>query len=509
MRALLSVSDKQGLVPFARGLSELGWTLYSTGGTFTELERGKIRVQPVSNLTGFPEMLDGRVKTLHPAIHAGLLARRDRPQHVAQLKEHEIQPVDLVVVNLYPFLEVATRAGSTFEDAIENIDVGGPALIRSAAKNARWVTVLVDPDDYEPVLQSLRSGELDQAMRRKLAAKAFQHVAVYDTLIAEYLRGTEDAFPDERTIALKKVQDLRYGENPHQSAAFYLEQTTRSAKPTGLAGAYQLHGKELSYNNILDGDAAWRAASSFVHPTVAIIKHMNPCGLATRESLAQAFRNAVAGDPVSAYGGIVAANREIDVPTAEAIAESFYEVVVAPGYQQGALGILQRKKNLRILVITGKTSNRELDIRRASGGLLMQTPDLMPDQPVAMKVVTDRAPTDQERNDLDWAFRAVQHVKSNAIVLARDEMILAIGAGQPNRVTSVRIAVEKAGSKSAGSVLASDAFFPFADGVEAAIAAGVTAIIQPGGSIRDDDVIEAANAAGIAMVFTGERHFRH
>ncbi len=514
MRAIISVFDKTGLADFAKGLSRLGFEIFSTGGTQKALEEAKVPVKSVSGLTGFPEILDGRVKTLHPIIYGGILAKRHQPEHMAQLAKNKIESIDLVAVNLYPFVQTVAKEGVTLDEALENIDIGGPSMIRASAKNFPSVIVVVDPADYQPVLERLRAGSIELDERKRLAQKAFQHVATYDTAISQYLRQDIDSFPDEMTIALKKRYSLRYGENPHQQAAFYAEQSVGEKKATGITWAKQLGGKELSFNNILDADAAWGAVTDFAAPTVAIIKHTNPCGLASHEDIAEAYRRAFSGDPVAAFGGIVASNRSITLAMAEEMKPVFYEIVIAPEYETEALKLLQRKKDLRILVTglpTGysKTEVSYLDFRRVKGGFLVQTSDSLPEASVNLKTVTKRKPSKAEIEDLLFTWRAVKHVKSNAIMLAKDKTVLGMGAGQPSRIISAQIAIEKAGDKAAGSVLASDAMFPFPDVVEAAASAGVTAIIQPGGSIRDEDSIKAADEHNIAMVFTGTRHFRH
>ncbi len=514
MRAIISVSDKAGVTDFAKDLSQLGFEVFSTGGTKKALEEAKMPVKSVSELTGFPEILDGRVKTLHPIIYGGILARRDLPEHMAQLAENKIETIDLVAVNLYPFVQTVAREGVTLDEAVENIDIGGPSMIRAAAKNFPSVIVVVDPTDYQPVLDKLRTGGMELADRKRLAQKAFQHVAVYDTAISQYLRQDMEGFPEEMTIALKKRYGLRYGENPHQPAIFYAEQEVGGKKATGITWAKQLWGKELSFNNILDADAAWGAVTDFTAPTVAIIKHTNPCGLAGHDDIAEAYRRAFSGDPIAAFGGIVASNRTVTLAMAEGIRPVFYEIVIAPEYEAQALELLKRKKDLRILLAElppgyGKAEPGYLDFRRVKGGFLVQSSDSLPEDSVSLKTVTKREPTKAEIEDLLFAWRAVKHVKSNAIVLTKDKTLLGMGAGQPSRIVSAQIAKEKAGDKTQGSVLASDAMFPFPDVVEAAAAGGVTAIIQPGGSIRDEESIKAANEHNIAMVFTGERHFRH
>jgi phosphoribosylaminoimidazolecarboxamide formyltransferase/IMP cyclohydrolase len=504
-RAILSVSNKTSLEQFAKGLEALGWELYSTGGTQKALQQGGCGVKGISTLTGFPEMMEGRVKTLHPAVHGGILARRDNPADLKELAQHGIGLIDLVAVNLYPFVETVSRPKVSLEEALENIDVGGPTMVRAAAKNFPHVIIVVDPGDYSKVLAWLKEGGPSIEQRRELAWKAFQHTALYDTYIASYLRGQQDVFPEELTIGLRRVQALRYGENPHQKGALYQE-----GFGGGLVSAQQLHGKEMSYVNFLDADAAWRAATEFPEPTVVVIKHTTPCGLASHPDLTEAYRRALAGDPVSAYGGIVALNRIATLETTREISKTHYDILLAPDFEPDALKLLQRKRDLRILKVPpAGTGGAHWDYRRISGGVLVQTPDVLAEDPRSWKVVTERAPTERELEDLAFAWRACKHVKSNAITLAKDKMLVGMGAGQPNRVTSVHLALRAAGERSSGSVLASDAFFPFPDNVELATSGGVTAIAQPGGSIRDKECIEAANKAGIAMLFTGVRHFRH
>jgi phosphoribosylaminoimidazolecarboxamide formyltransferase/IMP cyclohydrolase len=509
MRAIISVSDKSGVVDFARGLEELGIEIFSTGGTKKSLEAAGVKIHSISELTGFPEILDGRVKTLHPAVHGGILARRDLPQHLSQLSQHHIELIDMVVVNLYPFVETVTRAGVSLDEALENIDIGGPSMIRSAAKNFPSVLVVVDPGDYDATLEKLRRGNIDSGYRKRLAQKAFQHVALYDTAIAQYLN--EEVFPEEMTIALEKARSLRYGENPHQQAAFYMEQNVRQ-KPDGLASLEQLGGPEISFNNLLDLDAALNVLADFRDPTIAIIKHNNSCGLASHNDLAEAYRRALTGDPVAAFGGIVASNRIIDLATAQEIDKSHYDAIVAPEYEKRALELLGRKESLRLAKIVPyrpSSSKSYLDFRRVRGGFLAQTPDTLTESELDPKVVTKRQPSEVELSDLLFAWKAVKGIKSNAIVVAKDKTLLGMGAGQPSRVVAVELALERAGDRAKDSVLASDAFFPFPDGPELAIKHGVTAIIQPGGSVRDEEVIELANKYNVAMVFTGVRHFRH
>ena len=508
MKALLSVYDKTGLVEFAQAIHGLGYSLVSTGGTHHALAQAGLPVQQVAGLTGFPEILGGRVKTLHPKIHGGILARRQRPEDLAQLADHGIETIDLVVGNLYPFRETVSKANVTLEEALENIDIGGPTIIRAAAKNFPHVVVLVDPQDYQWVAERLRSGGLSPEERQGLARKAFQHVALYDTAIAHYLaRGEPSPFPQELTLGLEKLYELRYGENPHQQGALYALATERG----GLAGAQQLHGRELSFNNLVDASAAWAAVSDFAEPAVAVIKHTNPCGLAVHADMAEAYRRAYQGDTVSAYGGIVAFNRPVTEEAAKAIAPVFYEVVVAPEFHPQALETFKKKRNLRVLAVPAQEglAGKSLEVRQIGGGVLVQTTDDLKEDPSEWKTVTQRQPTPGQMEDMAFAWRVAKHVKSNAIVLAKDRMLLGMGAGQPNRVTSVRLAAQAAGEGAADSVLASDAMFPFADNVEEAARAGVSAIVQPGGSIRDQEVIEAADRLGLAMVFTGVRHFRH
>lgn len=509
MRALLSVWDKTGIVDLARQLHEIGFELISTGGTLAAIEGAGVPVRAVSDVTKTPEMLEGRVKTLHPAIHGGLLARRDRPEQMAELVEHGIGAIDLVVGNLYPFGEVVRQPGVTLEDALEHIDIGGPAMIRAAAKNFPGVLVLVDPADYPDILDRLAAGGLagvSQERRRELAAKAFAHVSAYDSVIAAFLRPAGE-FPEHLPIAGIKAAELRYGENPHQTASLYHLMTPQGH--TGVASWRLLGGKEMSYNNYLDASAAWTAAADFPEPTVVIVKHTVPCGIASDDELAVAYEAALASDPVSAFGGVVAVNRPLDARTAEAIGDRYYEVILAPAYEPEALATLQRKRNLRLIEVPDPGGASPLAVRVLDGAMLVQTPDRVAPDPTSWRVVTERQPTTEEMEALVFAWRAVRQITSNAILLARGRATVGIGGGQPNRVDSVRIAVERAGERAAGSVLASDAFFPFADGVEAAAAAGIRAIAQPGGSVRDDEVIAAANAAGIAMVFTGVRHFKH
>jgi phosphoribosylaminoimidazolecarboxamide formyltransferase/IMP cyclohydrolase len=509
---LISVFDKTGIVAFASTLSELGYELVSTGGSADTLAKAGLPVTTVESVTGFPEILDGRVKTLHPTIHGGLLARIDVPAHLAALDKHGIVPIELLVSNLYPFERAVADPGLDDQAKIEQIDIGGPAMVRAAAKNHGSVIVVTDPADYDGVTAMLNDGAVTATERRRLAAKAFGHVSTYDALVAGFLRAEDPPFPEELAIPLRHAAAPRYGENPQQPAAAYARLSADGTAP-GLLDANQIAGEPLSFNNYLDGDAAWQACQMFQEPAVAIVKHMVPCGLAVRESLAAAYESAFAGDPVSAFGGIVALNRIVDRDTAALMRKIKLDIIIAPGYDDEAREILLRKKGTRILVLPNRDRSiartADLDVRPIAGGLLVQTPDLQPDDPGTWKVVTDKAPTPAQMADLTFAWNAARLVKSNAIVFARENAIVGLGAGQPNRLESVAIAARKAQESAHGAAMASDAFFPFADGIEQAIAAGITSVIQPGGSLRDQEVIDAANAAGIAMVFTGTRHFRH
>ena len=510
-RALISVSDKTGIVEFARELESLGVEIISTGGTKNLLKEAGIKVIGISEVTGFPEILDGRVKTLHPRIHSGLLAVRDSEAHQAQLQEHNIQPIDLVVVNLYPFAQTIAKPDVTYIDAIENIDIGGPSMLRAAAKNHAYLTVLVDQSDYAEVLEQMKlnKGEVSEETRRRLAAKVFRHTAAYDSLIAQYLsEQLEEATPEKLSITFEKVQDLRYGENPHQKAAFY---RLPLHIPGTIAHAEQLHGKELSYNNINDADAALAIVKEFTEPAVVAVKHTNPCGVGIGSSIEEAYDKAYSADPVSIFGGIIAANRVIDRPTSLKMSELFLEIIMAPDFTADALEVLTQKKNLRLLKLgeLKLETTTHLRYQSVAGGLLVQDQDIKALNKEEVQVVTDREPTSEEWEQLLFAWKVVKHVKSNAIVLAKDSQTVGVGAGQMNRVGSAKIAIEQAGEKSQGSVLASDAFFPMPDTLEEAAKAGVTAIIQPGGSIKDQDSIDAANKHGITMVFTGVRHFKH
>jgi len=504
MKAILSVYDKTGLVDFARGLAELGVELYSTGGTRRALEEAGVPVQSVSELTRFPEIMDGRVKTLHPGVHGGILADRRKPAHMAALEEQGLAPIDLVAVNLYPFEMTVAKPGVDFDEAIENIDIGGPTMVRAAAKNHASVTVVVNPVDYPRVLEELARGGVSDATRRELAQRAFAHTAAYDAAITAYLRGLEadGGWPADFTLGGHKVMDLRYGENPHQAAALY-----RSGTSGGVAAAAQLQGIELSYNNIVDTDAAWALVHDLPQPACAIIKHTNPCGCALGETIAEAYQRAYECDTTSAFGGIVALNTECDEETARKITSILVEVVAAPTYTPEALEAFKAKAKVRVLRIEAAPAAEV--VKAVSGGFLVQSADAALATRASMRSVGAREPTEAEWTQLEFAWRVVKHVKSNAIVLVRDFAAVGVGAGQMSRVESVQLAAQRAGERARGTVLASDAFFPFADGVEAAAAAGVTAVVQPGGSLRDSEVLAAADRLGLAMVYTGERHFRH
>jgi phosphoribosylaminoimidazolecarboxamide formyltransferase / IMP cyclohydrolase len=510
-RALLSVSDKRGVVDFARGLAELGVEMVSTGGTARELEAAGLEIRGIEDFTGFPEIMDGRVKTLHPKLYAGLLARRDDPEHLRQAAENEIEFVDLVCVNLYPFERTAGRFSATDDEIIEDIDIGGPAMIRATAKNHAFTVVVVRPESYDAILEELRVGEgtVSLPTREWLAAEAFSYTARYDTAISRWFAEKTEEFPQNHLRAFEKVTELPYGENPHQRAAYYAQVGARAHV---LSQVRQHHGKQISYNNILDLDSARTLLRDLGdEPACVIVKHNNPCGAAVGDDLLSAYRAAFACDPTSAFGGVIAMNRPVDAETARALTEQFVEVLFAPGYEDGALEALQVKQDVRLL----EDQERRLpllgekEIRQVTGGLLVQDRDLVGEGRDEMDAVTSRKPSEQEWADLVFAWRVCRHVRSNAIVLARDGATVGIGAGQMSRVDSVRLAVEKAQVELRGAVLASDAFFPFADGPQLAIDAGVTAIVQPGGSKRDSEVIEAAEAAGVAMVLTGRRHFRH
>ncbi len=513
-RALVSVTDKTGVVEFCSALSsEFGVEIVSTGGTAKVLAEAGVPVRPIDDLTGFPEMMDGRVKTLHPRVHGGLLARRDVPEHMAAAEEHGIGMIDMVVVNLYAFEATVAKENVTEEDAIENIDIGGPSMLRSASKNFASVAVVTEPGSYDAILAEMRAhdGATTFETRRALAVDVFAKTSAYDSAIWMYLSGYKgQAFPEEVRFRLEKVQDLRYGENPHQSAAFY---RFMDSKPETLAHAEQLQGKELSYNNILDTDAAWTAVREFTdEPACVIVKHMNPCGTCVDADITAAYRKAQSADPVSAYGGVMAFNRPVPASVVEAISENkqFVEVMIAPDYTPEALELLSAKPNLRVLKTGGvRPVGGHYDSRSVEGGMLIQTSDNVVEDPAEFTVATKRQPTAEEIEQLLFAWRVAKSVKSNAILLAKDFISVGVGAGQMNRVNSARIAVEAAGEKSVGAVCASDAFMPFADSLEVVAAAGVTAVIQPGGSIRDEEVIAKADELGVAMVFTGHRHFRH
>ncbi|WP_407269812.1 bifunctional phosphoribosylaminoimidazolecarboxamide formyltransferase/IMP cyclohydrolase [Radiobacillus sp. PE A8.2] len=507
-RALLSVSDKTNLAAFAKGLDALGYELVSTGGTLKALQAEGLPAIPVSAVTNFDEILDGRVKTLHPFIHAGLLARRDDSSHIEQLEERDIDPIDIVVVNLYPFKETIAKEGVSEEDAIENIDIGGPTMLRSAAKNFRDVTVIVDPSDYDSVLAGLQEGTQSVEDRKLLAAKVFRHTANYDAMICNYFIDiTDEQDPETYTVTYEKVQSLRYGENPHQQAAFYKEGNVKGAS---IANAKQLHGKELSYNNIQDANAALEMVLEFSEPAAVAVKHMNPCGIGIGASISEAFAKAYDADPVSIFGGIVALNKEVDEATANQLKDIFLEIVIAPSFSEKALEILTVKKNIRLLETpVDQSPVNPKKVVSVIGGLLVQDRDVASVTKDDVTVATKRQPTEQELEELLFAWKVVKHVKSNAIVVAKGDQTIGVGAGQMNRVGAAKIALEQAGDKAKGAVMSSDAFFPMPDTVEAAAAAGITAIIQPGGSKRDQDSIDACDKHGITMVFTGMRHFKH
>ncbi len=507
--ALISVSDKRGVVDFARGLKELGYQIISTGGTALILQEAGIAVTPVSEITGYPEILDGRVKTLHPIIHGGILARNTE-EHLQQLADLGINLIDLVVVNLYPFRETIAKEGVTLEEAIENIDIGGPTMVRAAAKNYERVAVVVNPDRYTEVLGQLsHDGKINLTMRKKLALEAFTHTASYDQAVSLYLdRVWEDQeFPEHWFLEGEKIQKLRYGENPHQKAAFYGFNGKREGT---LAGAEQLQGKELSYNNLVDLESAWSIVLEFSKPAASIIKHTNPCGASIGEDLCEAYIRAYNSDSISAFGGIVGLNREVDQRTAEEISKTFLEAIIAPAFSEEALVILSEKKNLRLIAMGyQQAKKKEYWIEPISGGFLVQERDRAQVSKDDLHVVTKKQPTEEQIEELLYAWKIVKHIKSNAIVVTKDKQIMGVGAGQMNRVGAAKIALEQAKGQVRGAVLASDAFFPFSDTVELAAKMGIGAIIQPGGSIRDEDVIAKANEYGIAMVFTGIRHFKH
>ena len=516
-QALISVSDKSGVLEFAQGLQQLGIKILSTGGTAKLLANNGVPVTEVADYTGFPEMLDGRVKTLQPKIHAGILARRDVSEHIATLNKHNIPTIDLVVVNLYPFSATVAKADCTLEDAIENIDIGGPTMVRAAAKNHPHVAIVTDPADYPDVLAEMQTNSctVSDATRFDLAKKAFSHTAAYDSAISNYLTaintdGTRSAYPAQINFNFSKVQDMRYGENPHQSAAFY---RGLDSVPGGIADYTQLQGKELSYNNIGDADAAWECVKTFAQPACVIVKHANPCGVAIADTPLNAYKLAYATDPTSAFGGIIAFNRELDAATATAITDNqFVEVILAPSVTEAANQVLAKKQNVRLLTVPLSDAYNQYDFKRVTGGLLVQSPDALNVQAAQLRVVTKLHPSPEQLMDLLFAWRVAKYVKSNAIVFCKNGQTLGVGAGQMSRVDSTRIAVIKAqnaGLSLQGSVVASDAFFPFRDGVDLLAEAGAKAVIQPGGSMRDEEVIAAADEHGLAMVFTGYRHFRH
>lgn len=515
-RVLISVTDKKGIVDFARELNNFGVEILSTGGTAAQLRNSGLEVRDVSDYTGFPEMMDGRLKTLHPKIHGGLLALRDNPKHLEAMQAHGIELIDMVVINLYRFEDTVAKQGCSLEEAVENIDIGGPTMLRAAAKNYRFVSVVTDPGDYSKIIEEMKQtgGKISEATNFRLATKTFQLTARYDGAISNYLGkinpdGGRKEFPETYTFQFAMAQDLRYGENPHQKAAFYTE---NNPLLSSVANARQLQGKELSYNNIMDSDAAWQMVSDFTLPAAVVIKHANPCGAATSDGdLLTAYQKALKTDPVSAFGGIVALNRTVDAKTAEELAKIFLEVIIAPAFDEEAKAILGAKKNVRVLEIPQKTHSVQAgyDFRRVVGGLLIQERDTDDLDIRKAQVVSRRLPTEEEYQALDFAWRIVKHVKSNAIVYATKDQLVGVGAGQMSRVDSVKIAGMKSLLPTQGTVLASDAFFPFRDGVDMAAEAGVTAIIQPGGSVRDEEAIQAANEHGIAMIFTGKRHFKH
>ncbi|MDS1029010.1 bifunctional phosphoribosylaminoimidazolecarboxamide formyltransferase/IMP cyclohydrolase [Bacillota bacterium LX-D] len=504
-RALLSVSDKTGIVQLAKELVALGFEVLSTGGTAKTLKENNVPVTPVSEATGFPEILEGRVKSLHPKIHGGILAKRI-PEHFAQLEENSIIPIDVVAVNLYPFKQTISKPNVTIDEAIENIDIGGPSMVRSAAKNHAYVTVVVNPSRYADIIAQLKAnGDTTAEFRRELAYEAFTHTAQYDLLISNYLRELLDKekFTPEFTLNGEKIQDLRYGENPHQKAAFYRTENT------GIAAAEKLQGKELSFNNIMDLEAAWNIVQEFTEPACVIIKHTNPCGVAIADTLADAYVKAYEADPVSAFGGIVGLNREVDAKTAAELVKIFLEAVAAPSFSKDALEILSQKQNVRLMTVpTAQPEKLTVDIKKVSGGFLVQEKDTQLNQG-DWKWVTEQKAADNLTKDLDFAWKIVKHVKSNAIVIAKDGVTTGVGPGQTNRVGAAKIALETSGEKAKGAVLASDAFFPFHDTIDLAAEYGVKAIVQPGGSLKDEESIAACNKHGIAMAFTGMRHFKH
>lgn len=511
-RALISVSDKTGIIEFASALVAKGVEIISTGGTEKALSAAGIKVINISDVTGFPECLDGRVKTLHPKVHAGILAMRSNEEHMKQIKDLEVDTIDLVVINLYPFKQTILKGDVELEEAIENIDIGGPTMIRAAAKNYQDVAVVVDPADYEKVLAEMNeTGDVSAKTKFRLAYKVFEHTSHYDTLIAKYLRDTlgDIDYPETLSLTFEKAQEMRYGENPHQSAVFYKEV---GANRGFLPSAVQLHGKELSFNNINDTNGALMLLKEFDEPTVVAVKHTNPCGVGSADNIYDAYMRAYESDPTSIFGGIIAANREIDLKTAEEINKIFIEIVIAPLFSDEAFAVLSQKKNIRLLKLEGiaeKAPDDTYDMKKVAGGLLVQKNDDVLFNEEELKCVTNLQPTKEQMEDLKFAMKVVKHTKSNAIVVAKDKSTLGVGPGQTNRVLPTRVAIEYAGERSIGAVLASDAFFPFSDCVEVAAAAGIKAIIQPGGSIKDQDSIDACNKYGITMVFTGMRHFKH
>lgn len=511
-RALISVSDKTGIIEFASALAAKGVEIISTGGTEKALSAAGLMVINISDVTGFPECLDGRVKTLHPKVHAGILAMRSNEEHMNQIKDLGVETIDLVVINLYPFKQTILKGDVELEEAIENIDIGGPTMIRAAAKNYQDVAVVVDPADYEKVLTEMNeTGDVSAKTKFRLAYKVFEHTSHYDTLIAKYLRDTlgDIDYPETLSLTFEKAQEMRYGENPHQSAVFYKEV---GANRGFLPSAVQLHGKELSFNNINDTNGALMLLKEFEEPTVVAVKHTNPCGVGSADNIYDAYMRAYESDPTSIFGGIIAANREIDLKTAEEINKIFIEIVIAPSFSDDAFAVLSQKKNIRLLKLEGieeKAAADTLDMKKVAGGLLVQKNDDVLFNEEDVKCVTNVQPTKEQMEDLKFAMKVVKHTKSNAIVVAKNKSTLGVGPGQTNRVLPTRVAIEYAGERSIGAVLASDAFFPFSDCVEVAAAAGIKAIIQPGGSIKDQDSIDACNKYGIAMVFTGMRHFKH
>lgn len=509
-RALISVSDKTGVVEFAKKLTELGYEIISTGGTAKTLAAAGVKNVGISDITGFPECLDGRVKTLHPAVHAGLLARRDNPEHMKQIEKLGILPIDVVCVNLYPFKATIMKDGVTLEDAVENIDIGGPTMIRAAAKNYQDVAVVVDPRDYDEVIERLKNGTMDKTYRMTLMYKVFRHTAEYDSLIsAHFAERLGIEFPEHVTFAYEKAQELRYGENPHQKAAFYREPLPAAGT---LSEAKQLHGKELSFNNINDAAGALELLKEFEdRPCVVASKHTNPCGVAVADDIYTAYMKAYECDPVSIFGGIVACNREVDEKTASEMSKIFLEIVIAPSFSKKALEILTQKKNIRLLEldVAARPKTKQYDMKKVAGGLLVQERDTTLYDDKDVKVVTKKQPTKDELEQMKFAYKVVKHTKSNAIVVARDFAAIGVGPGQTNRIWAASQAIERAGDKVKGAVLASDAFFPFGDCAEVAANAGITAIIQPGGSIRDEESIKVCDERGIAMIFVGSRHFKH